>query len=198
MPDATPSLTGNVRQVYRRGSRPIPIEPAKLNMPVKARPWPVTRFRRQSMFDRIEVDVIAVAKPVRFVAYAVFPVPSLPNTPLAMSCSVRGNWQRTTASRQKLLGEQAFDVRPSNRKVVVAVRQRPEAVQVVRQEHAGEHIEGPTSAHRHKCPPQRAASAGILKEFPTAMRHHREKIGRTILAPSDVIWHVEMVSTQHG
>ena len=31
-------------------------------------------FPRQSMFDKIEVDVIAVAKPVCLVAYAVFPI----------------------------------------------------------------------------------------------------------------------------
>ncbi len=82
--------------------------------------------------------------------------------------------------------------------LTVNVRQRPETVQVVRQAHAGQHIEGPTTPDRHKCPPQHATSARIHKEFPTTMRHHREKTGRTILAPSDVIWHSWMLSMPHG
>ena len=53
------------------------------------------------MFDRIEVDVIAAAKPVCFVAYAVFPIPRLPDTALAMFRS-HGNRQSTTTARQKL------------------------------------------------------------------------------------------------
>ncbi len=96
MPDANPSFAGNVRQVYRRGSRPIRVEPAKLNMPVEIGPWPMTRLPRQSVFDGIDVNIVAVAKPVGFIAYAVFPErrrakPDLPGCRTdATSCIMAG------------------------------------------------------------------------------------------------------------
>ena len=91
-------------------------------MPVKARPWPLTWCTHQAVFHRIEVDVIPVAKPIGFVAYPMFPIASLPNASFAMFHSICGHRKDVATAREKLPGEQAFDVPPSKRKIVVPVR----------------------------------------------------------------------------
>ncbi len=80
-------------------------------MSVEARPVPLTRLRRQSVFDRVEVDVITMTKPVGFISYTVFPVTRLPHTQIAVSRSISGHRQVATPGRHEALCKQAFDVR---------------------------------------------------------------------------------------
>ncbi len=80
-----------------------------------------------AVFFRIEVDVIKVVLIVGIVAYQVFPITALPNTPLATGFECCGEW----LGAGEAFGESKFDHLPAQGKIGITCGQRPEAVHVL-------------------------------------------------------------------
>jgi len=81
------------------------------------------------MLHRIEVDVVDVAGQVGLIADGVFPVAALPN-PLFPPRDLTGAAMRIGSDPAR---KSALDQVPAQRKVRVALRQRPYGVEVIRQ-----------------------------------------------------------------
>lgn len=119
---------------------------ARAHMTVKRGQWPIRNARGVSMLDRIEVDVIEVAPEVVLVSDPVFPEATLPESTFPFR-DPRGTppFPRWHSHR-----ECRFHIRPAHRVVHVAGRQRPEAVQVIRQHDDGIHDEWARDARSPK------------------------------------------------
>lgn len=111
--------------IHRRTAGPFRIEPTHSNMPMKARPWPLLRQLHIPMLYGIQMDVIAMSVPIRFVPDAMFPIPWLPDSALTMLRTTGCYRQGSMAGCDPFFGKQFFDVSPSNWEIVIAFRERP-------------------------------------------------------------------------
>jgi len=98
-------------------------------MAMKARPWPIFRLVNEFVFYRVEMNVVAVAKVIVLVADSVLEVARLPNA--APSLTLSGCIPIASATGEVFMGEMGFDLSPSRGKVIVVVRECPDAVQMV-------------------------------------------------------------------
>jgi hypothetical protein len=83
---------------------------------MERRKGPIPNARDETMFDRIDMDVVDVTLEVAFVANGMFPVPALPYAALALGRAAAGN---PFASRQ-VVREYRFDQPPARGKIGVA------------------------------------------------------------------------------
>jgi hypothetical protein len=81
------------------------------------------------MLHGIEVDVVDVALQVGFIANGVLPITTLPNSPLA-SGNLAGAARHVA---RKPARKSALDQAPAQWKISIALRQRPDGMQVVQQ-----------------------------------------------------------------
>jgi hypothetical protein len=51
------------------------------NQPMKSRMWPIHQPLDQSVFERIDMDVIHMGAKIRLIANQVLPISALPNAP---------------------------------------------------------------------------------------------------------------------
>lgn len=63
-------------------SRPVTWIYTRIGQAVKGRVWPVNYAFYQSMFHRVDMYVIHVCLKIRIISNEVFPIASLPDTPL--------------------------------------------------------------------------------------------------------------------
>jgi hypothetical protein len=81
------------------------------------------------VLDGIEVDVVDVALQVGIIANGMLPIATLPNSALAPADLART--ARSIAG--KSAGKSSLDQAPAQRKIRIAFRQRPNRMQVIRQ-----------------------------------------------------------------
>ena len=86
--------------------------------------WPIARRCRQSMMDRVEVDVVEMCGEVAVVADQMFPKPSLPDIPLTSRAIDFGALRHANALHIGS-GEGFFDQPPPCRVVGVMLRELP-------------------------------------------------------------------------
>ena len=96
----------------------------------------------QSVPHGIEVNIIKMGAIIVVVADRMFPEPSLPNSPLALSPPACG----TEIALRYLLGKCRFNRLPPPGEIRITLRQGPKAMQMVRQYHPG------VDMKRHPCP----------------------------------------------
>ena len=90
-------------------------------------------MRGDLMLDGVEVDVIHVGRVVGVVADRVFPISTLPDTGFTLA-----HERRASVSRMRdAAGKQRLDRSPTGRKIGVAGRQSPHAMDMVRQNDKG-------------------------------------------------------------
>jgi hypothetical protein len=80
------------------------------------------------MFDRVDVNVIDVARKIDFIANRMLPIASLPDTAFAFAGTTAGD----RLVDVKLAGERRFDKPPARREIRIALRQRPDRVEMIR------------------------------------------------------------------
>ena len=104
---------------------------------MKRRIWPVANPTHVSMFDRIEMNVVSMPRKILFIAQSMLPIAPLPNAAFALFRAARGPALvgRQTARERRL------DQPPPQRKISVAFRQRPDRMQMVRQDDDGFDVE---------------------------------------------------------
>src|SRR5581483_4289932 len=90
---------------------------------------PIRRARCVAVLDRIEVNVIAVGREIPLIANRMFPVTPLPDAAFAFGYAAR----RTVLPAGDPLRKFRFDQAPAQREVRISRRQRPDAVQVFRE-----------------------------------------------------------------
>jgi len=95
--------------------------------------------------DRIQVDVIAMSEVVLLVADSVLPITRLPHPAASLAAALLGHIPIAAAQGQVLPREQRLDLPLAGGKIIIAVRQRPDAMKVVRQKHEGEKVERESS-----------------------------------------------------
>ena len=91
---------------------------------------PIPNSIYESVFHRIEMNVVRMTLEVTLIANCMLPISTLPQRRL--SASMTWNWCRRP---QDLVCETAFDDAPSTRVVHVPVGQCHHHVQVIRQDH---------------------------------------------------------------
>lgn len=94
------------------------------------------------MSDRIEVDVIHMRGVILLVADGVFPIAALPDAGFTFAHEGGG----PVFGVRDLAGEQRLDHLPSGGEIVVAGRQGPEAMHVVREDDPGADVERVTGS----------------------------------------------------
>jgi hypothetical protein len=85
------------------------------------------------MFHRIPMDVINMPRKIGIVADLMLPEPALPQTRF-VTLDTRWGHLLDAECVAALLGNVSLDLRPAHREIRIALRQRPDAMQVVRQE----------------------------------------------------------------
>lgn len=101
------------------------------------------------MLDRVPVNVIDVTAHVLVIANQMFPVATLPDAPFTADDASSGSPLIPGQSTR----EARLDVRPAIGVVGIIVREAPDAVQVVGQDHDGQHFERPRRLRRpERCP----------------------------------------------
>jgi len=137
---------------------------------------PCRRSGGVTVFDRVEMDVIAMPLKIVIVADAMFPEAALPHGLLAFGAARGGN--RRFVLRRAMAGEFALDRHPAVGKIIVPFRQRPQAMQVIGEQHEGVDGEGMARFHRRECLAQQRHVVGIGEQRPPSERDHGEKISR--------------------
>ena len=94
---------------------------------MKAAVWPVAGSIDKPMLDRVEVDIVDMARQIVFVSNQVFPIAPLPNTLLSL-VNIAG---RAKGRGRKTAGESALYEIPSRREIGVVRWERPDGMQVV-------------------------------------------------------------------
>ena len=103
-----------------------------------------------AVFDRVVMDVIHVSRKIFVVANGVFPEAPLPYAAFAFRGAARRQplWVRQGA------GESGFDGVPARRKIRVAFRQCPDAMQMIGKNHGCVDREGALRLYGCECPAQ--------------------------------------------
>lgn len=110
-------------------------------MLVKCRIRPIRHLPYQAMLHRVPVYVIHMPLKISLIPYLVFPVAPLPQAafaPLAPRCAEPFIPVQLIAA---LAADMAFDHAPAFGEIRITFRQSPDAMQVVRQQHLGQHTE---------------------------------------------------------
>ena len=115
-------------------------------MPMEARPRPVLWAHYVPVPNRIEVDVIAMPEVILLVSDSVLPVARLPNPAPPLAAALLGYIPIAPAVGKIFTGEKRLDLPPACGKIIIAVRQRPDAMKVVRQEDEGEEVKRKSAA----------------------------------------------------
>ena len=100
---------------------------------VKARIGSVRHPRHIAMFDRIVVEIVAMAFKILVITDLVFPITVLPDGLFAFVLKGRraGGFERSVT----MAGEMGFDPHPAGRIIGIVRWQSPEAMQVIGQNH---------------------------------------------------------------
>ena len=102
-------------------------------MAMKTRPRPIFWLFNQFVFDRVEMNVITVAKIIVLVTDSVLVVAWLPNAASPLTLALFGRIPIASSTGEVFMGEMGFDLSPARGKVIVVIGHRPDAVQVVRE-----------------------------------------------------------------
>src|SRR5437588_1748123 len=104
---------------------------------------PIAHTPRQSVFDRIEMDVIDMALKIAVVANGVLPKPALPKRELAIWPTLEPETRR-----YQFAAEMAFDPPPPAGKICIVRWQCQDGVQVIRKDDDGVDRKWPCPASR--------------------------------------------------
>lgn len=106
--------------------------------------WPIAHPRDQAVLERIDVAIRDMACIVGLIPDRMFPEPPLPNAALAARLP---NGAQPFLFRQRF-GKAGLDQSPPGREIAVVGWQRPNRVQMIRQDHESVDGEGMASPRR--------------------------------------------------
>ena len=111
---------------------------------------PIQRVRDVAVLDRIVVGVIHMPAEVGGI-----PDGMLPEPPLPQSVASTVPWLERRPARNHRAGEHRLDAAPTEREISIAIGQREDCVEVVRQDDDRVDLERAFSPHRAESPAQR-------------------------------------------
>lgn len=158
------------------GRAPIQGVNALRNMAVKCGVRPIFRRVRQSVFHRIEVNVMEVLFVVVRIANGVFPITWLKHSSSALLLLCGRNMSLSTGP---VLREPSFDPCPSLGVFRVILRQRPKAMQMVRQQDDRGDIERPSLATIRDGRTKKASGRLGTQDALSPVRDDGKEIGAT-------------------
>ena len=88
---------------------------------------PIPHALDVAVLDRIEMNVIDMPREIAFIAERVLPIAPLPQAALAFA----GTARRNTFVGRQVMREDCFDEAPSQCKIGIVLRQRPDGMHVV-------------------------------------------------------------------
>jgi hypothetical protein len=154
-------------------TRPIPGITTEPDPAVERRKRPILRPNRMAMLDRVEVDVIAVPDKIVLAAQCMLSIAPLPDPALAF----RGAAGRDRLTRRQGVCEGRFDQPPSRGEIGIRLRQRPDHMQMVGQDHGGFDRERMARSYRAERRPQQPDVLGQQRQ-PTVGEIDREETAR--------------------
>jgi hypothetical protein len=89
------------------------------------------------MFDRIEMDIVGMPREILFIAQSMLPIAPLPNAAFTLFRTACG----PALADRRAAREHQFDEPSPRRKISVAFRQRPDRMQMIRQDDDGFDVE---------------------------------------------------------
>ena len=161
--------------IKRRIATPIGRVLAERHVPMKRRPRPIHNPRHQPVLERIDMHIIDTPLEIRLIAHRVLKESPLQHTTLSPPLPTRRPGQLATAAAEKLLRESTLDLPPPQRISVVPRRQRPNRVQMIRQQHDRVDSKRMTPANFPKRLPQRHSRDPLRKHRPSPQRNDGKK-----------------------
>lgn len=150
---------------------------------------PRMRTANQAVFDRIIVDVIDVAGQVCLIADAMLPKAFLPDTSLVSSVSRTGNGRFRSARSGPRFHETPLDGGPAGGIIGVVFRQSPDAMEMIRQQDDGRHLERLLALHNAENLPETPSCPIVCEDPSAALRHQREEERAALQECASVIRH---------
>src|SRR5262249_26273556 len=123
------------------------------------------------------MDVIEMSFQILLILDGVLPEAPLPDPALLPPPAGVGPATLLTASSEIPLGKLLFDAFPSNRKIGVAIRERPDGMYVIGQKHDGHDLKRPSGPNGFQSLPQTAARQRLGEEPAPFMRNDGEEKG---------------------
>jgi hypothetical protein len=119
-------------------STPIVWIHSRTNHTCERRIRPIANTTYMTVLDRIEMNIVAVALEIGFVPQRVLPEAPLPDAPFAFGHTA----VRRALARRHRARECTLDEPPPRREIRIAIRKRPDGVEMIRQDHDGIESEG--------------------------------------------------------
>jgi hypothetical protein len=142
------------------------------------------------VFERVYVEIVGTAFQVCLVIARVFKVSTLPHTSFTFGITAGQLRSFHTAGREIRFRETAFNQLPAGGVIEVARRQRPDCVEVTRQEHDSDYIERPAKSHDAESVAEQAAGQVARQEWLASVGHNGKEIRTSRDTPSAVVGHV--------
>jgi hypothetical protein len=165
---------------------PIRGQYAFSNETMERRMRPVAYAGHMAVLHGVEMNVIVAIAQVALVANRMFPISPLRNTALAL--------RQTATGAAFIAGNLARKIRldavPTARDIRIAFGKRPDAAQVLRQNHARHHRIGPLGARRAECAPERIDPLH-QQSTPALQQIHGEEVGPSRHPQTSIIRHAD-------
>lgn len=125
-----------------------------------------------------------------WIAYLMLPETALPYTALSLSLPRQALSGLVSTGLKVSTGESFLDRHPPLREIVVALRQTPHAMQMLRQQAHRHHLEGPSLTNAPPRSAQAPSRQVIDKKTTAPICHHREKIITATESRPSVVRHI--------
>ena len=147
------------------------------------------RTARQAVLDGVVMDVVDVVDQVVLVADRMLPETLLPDAAFTMASSRLGDGRLAAPAREPELGEQHFDACPANGEVAVALRELPDAVQMLGQQDDRGDLERVTDLDLAHGGPQGSAGWCFQQDRASPLGYHREEEHASGLEQASIVRH---------
>ena len=131
--------------------------------------------------------------PILLVTNAMFPIAWLPDTSFVMRRAIHAHRECPAAMPKVGLRERPFDISPTDGEVVIVVGQSPQAVKMIREQDASEHVKGVPFAHLYHGSIEHSPRDGLIEQSSTSIGNDGKEITGTRVTPTYIIRHASIV-----
>ncbi|GEM_PF-2283191 len=161
------------RRLFHPSGTPVLRINTTLTIIIKTRILPILHRRYQTMLYRIKMDVINMVSKIPLITNLMFPKPALPNCPFLFGNTAGVNaivFTHLTATRKI-----TFDQPPPGGKIGIAIRQRPDTMQMIGQYNNGINYKRMTQHHIPYRQTQQINMRMISKNRPPVVGYQSKK-----------------------
>jgi len=159
----------------------------------KRRVRPRMRAGRESVLDRVVMNVIAMPSEISIVTNGMLPEPPVPDAAFPVPPARSRDRALDASGGRPSLREGLLHQGPTRREIRIFFREPPKAMQMVRQQHHREDVEGPRRPRLDERLAQKTASEIVAEEPPASMGHDGKEERPTRFAGTTILGHGAIV-----